>query len=149
MVLGYTPQVWLKFLRSFFMSGMNKDLKSKRPLSPHLSIYKPQITSILSITHRLTGFGLFVGSLLLAWWIVLSVYGCASCVNPLITSSVGKVFIGLWTLALYYHLLNGIRHLFWDMGKGFEIKVVNASGVAVVLGAIALTVASWYAACFI
>lgn len=122
------------------MSGRN----SKRPLSPHIGIYKPQITSILSITHRITGFGLFIGALLLAWWIVLNVYGCASCINSLIESTVCRVFLVLWTLALYYHALNGVRHLFWDMGKGFEIKTVNASGVLVVLSAICLTAVSWF-----
>ena len=125
------------------MSGKNQIPPSKRPLSPHISIYKPQLTSVLSITHRLTGIGLFVGALLLSWWIVLNVYGCASCINPLIMSIPGKVFLVLWTLALYYHLLNGIRHLFWDIGKGFEVKTVNFTGIIVLLGAVGLTLLSW------
>lgn len=121
----------------------NDNTTSNRPLSPHLSIYKPQITSILSISHRLTGLGLFIGALLLGWWITFSVYGNCNCINNLISSTVGRVFLFLWTLALYYHLLNGIRHLFWDMGKGFEIKTVNKSGTFVLLGAVGLTIASW------
>lgn len=125
------------------MSKKTNGNTSKRPLSPHLTIYKPQITSVLSISHRLTGLGLFIGALLLAWWIVFNVYGSCDCVNNLIFSTVGRVFLILWTLALYYHLLNGIRHLFWDMGKGFEIKTVNKSGIFVLLGAFGLTIASW------
>ncbi len=126
-----------------------KDQKTvvNRPLSPHLSIYKPQITSVLSITHRATGFALFVGALVLSWWIILSVYGCSSCITGLLFTPVGKVFLFLWSAALYYHLLNGVRHLFWDMGKGFEIKTVNKSGVAVIFGTILLTAGSWYSIC--
>ena len=125
------------------MSKKTNDTNASRPLSPHLSIYKPQITSVLSISHRLTGLGLFIGALLLGWWITLNAYGNCDCINDIIRSKVGRVFLFLWTLALYYHLLNGVRHLFWDMGKGFEIKTVNKSGTFVLLGAIGLTVASW------
>ena len=120
------------------MSENKKINSSNRPLSPHLTIYKPQITSVLSITHRLTGVALLIGAVLLAWWIVFNVYGCGSCINPL-----GKIFLFLWSLALYYHLLNGIRHLFWDMGKGFEIKTVNFTGVLVLILTIILTVSTW------
>ena len=126
------------------MSKNKQTNNYNRPLSPHLSIYKPQITSILSITHRLTGIALLVGTILLAWWIIFNVYGCGSCINPLIDSKVGKLVLFLWSLALYYHLLNGIRHLFWDIGKGFEIKVVKFSGVLVVFLTIILTVATWF-----
>lgn len=123
------------------MSAQNN--KDNRPLSPHIGIYKPQITSILSISHRITGLSLYVGALLLAWWIVANIYGCASCINPLISSQFGKIIIVLWSFALFYHMLNGVRHLFWDMGKGFEIKTVNTTGIIVVVGAIALTAISW------
>lgn len=121
----------------------NKNQKNTRPLSPHLMIYKPQITSILSISHRITGLGLFLGTIILAWWVFFNVYGCTSCINPLIFSVVGRFFLVLWTLALYYHMLNGIRHLFWDTGKGFELKTLRKSGIFVVLGAVVLTLASW------
>jgi succinate dehydrogenase / fumarate reductase, cytochrome b subunit len=123
------------------MSAKNKD---RRPISPHIGIYKPQITSVLSITHRITGFALYVGAILLVWWIVANIYGCGSCINSLITSSVGRIFLILWSLALFYHMLNGIRHLFWDMGKGFEIKTVNLTGILVVLSSLILTALSWY-----
>ena len=125
------------------MSKKNKDNQDKRPLSPHIGIYKPQITSVLSISHRITGLALYAGAILLAWWIIANVYGCATCINPLIESVVGRTFLIFWSFALFYHMLNGIRHLFWDMGKGFEIKTVNKSGIMVVIGAFALTAISW------
>ena len=117
--------------------------KDNRPLSPHIGIYKPQITSVLSITHRMTGLALYAGALLLAWWIIANIYGCASCINPLIESQAGKIILVLWSFALFYHMLNGIRHLFWDMGKGFELKTLRASGIAVLIGAVTLTLLSW------
>ena len=125
---------------------MTEKIKT-RPLSPHLSIYKPQISSILSIMHRISGAYLFIGILILAWWIILGVY---SSFNPdivywgfLLNSFFGKLLILAWTLALFYHLLNGIRHLFWDMGKGFEIKTMNRTGILVLLLTIVLTFVSW------
>jgi succinate dehydrogenase / fumarate reductase cytochrome b subunit len=124
------------------MSAQNN--KDKRPLSPHVGIYKWQITNTLSIFHRITGIALYAGALLLAWWIIANIYGCASCVNPLIESQFGKIIMFLWSFALFYHMLNGIRHLFWDMGKGFEIKTVNTTGILVVIGAILMTALSWY-----
>ncbi len=115
----------------------------QRPISPHLSIYKPQITSILSISHRATGFALYVGAILLAWWLIGNIYGCGDCINVIINSQIGRILLILWSFALFYHLLNGIRHLFWDMGKGFAIKTVNVTGILVVLMALILTVFAW------
>lgn len=124
------------------MSSQNN--KDNRPLSPHIGIYKKQITSVLSITHRMTGLALYAGAFLLAWWIIANVYGCASCINPLVESNPGKIILVLWSFALFYHMLNGIRHLFWDMGKGFEIKTVNKTGILVVIGSVLMTALSWY-----
>ena len=97
--------------------------------------------------HRISGAYLFIGILILAWWIILGVY---SSFNPdivywgfLLNSFFGKLLILAWTLALFYHLLNGIRHLFWDMGKGFEIKTMNRTGILVLLLTIVLTFVSW------
>lgn len=123
------------------MAG-NKN-NGQRPLSPHLGIYKPQITSMLSISHRISGFALFVGAILLGWWLVLNIYGCGSCINNLVFSPVGKIFILAWSAALYYHLLNGVRHLCWDIGKGYEIATVNKTGALVLILALALTAATW------
>lgn len=125
------------------MSNKEKHIQDQRPLSPHLTIYKPQITSVLSISHRLAGIALFLGTWLLAVWIILNAYGCGDCINALISSGLGKFFLFLWSAALYYHLLNGIRHLFWDVGLGFKIATVNKSGIAVILGTLALLLITW------
>lgn len=117
-----------------------------RPLSPHLTIYKPQITSVLSITHRLTGFALYLGTVILAIWVSLNVYGAGEWANTVIASAFGKFFLFLWSFALYYHLCNGIRHLFWDMGKGYDIPVVRKSGMAVVAVSLLMTAGTWFMA---
>ena len=104
-----------------------------RPLSPHLQVYRPQITSTLSILHRITGIWLWSGALLLTYWIGSATYGSEAFYHAqrLLESWFGKlVLLGL-TAALYYHLANGIRHLAWDIGWGYEIKRVNATGIAV------------------
>lgn len=120
----------------------------KRPLSPHLSIYKLPLSAKLSISHRFSGLALYAGAILLAWWIIANVYGCASCINPIISSPVGTAILVLWSLALFYHMLNGIRHLFWDMGKGLEIKDINKTGILVIICAIVMTILSWFSGIF-
>ncbi len=114
----------------------------ERPLSPHLTIYKPQITSVLSITHRATGVSLLLGLFLSVAWL-----GSLACdeetfnfVNGFVTSIVGKIIITCFIWAIYYHMWNGIRHLFWDIGKGYEISTVTKSGIFVVIASIALTI---------
>jgi succinate dehydrogenase / fumarate reductase cytochrome b subunit len=124
------------------MTNTPRVTTAERPLSPHLTFYKPQITSVLSITHRLTGVGLFLGALVLAWGIVSGIYSC-NCILPLFGTTLGKLVLAGWTFALFYHLCNGIRHLFWDMGKGFKLCAVTTSGAMVVLGASVLTLVSW------
>ncbi len=116
----------------------------RRPLSPHLQIYRPQITSALSIFHRITGVALSVGTLLMVWWLVgANTPRGYALVAGFIGSPVGVVLLFGWTLALFFHLLNGIRHLAWDAGRGFELPQVHASGWVVVLGALGLTMAVW------
>src|SRR5260370_16975637 len=100
-----------------------------RPLSPHLQVYKWQLTSVLSILHRATGIALSVGALYLATWVI---YASA---NPMAyalfqsfnTSIVGRIVLGGWLFCAFYHLCNGIRHLFWDAGYGFELKAAYPS----------------------
>ena len=118
-----------------------------RPLSPHIQIYRPQISSVLSILHRITGVALAVGSLLLVYWIIATAAGPAAfaTAQELIGSIVGRLLLFGWTVALFYHLANGIRHLLWDAGKGFELRTAYASGWAVVIGAVALSVLAWIA----
>lgn len=116
--------------------------KKERPLSPHLTIYRPQITSVLSISHRATGVFLFLGSFVLIWGMVLDIYGC-DCIFPLFHTSIGQLALFAWSFFLFYHLCNGIRHLFWDAGKGFEIHQVTASGILVLFASTILTLISW------
>ena len=116
-----------------------------RPLSPHLQVYRPQLTSVLSILHRITGVGLAVGTLLLVWWLVSAATGPTAfdTVQSFIGSIVGRLLLLAWSFALYYHLCNGIRHLVWDAGKGFELGTAYVSGWLVVIAAAVLTAISW------
>ncbi len=122
-----------------------------RPLSPHLQIYRPQITSILSITHRLTGVALAGSSVFFTYWLTSATYGgdAFARAQGLFGSWLGQlVLIGL-TFSLYFHLANGIRHLAWDSGHGFALETLRKSGWLVILFAIgmtALTLAMAYAA---
>jgi len=122
-------------------------ISSNRPLSPHLQVYRPQITSTLSILHRLTGIALAVGTLLLTYWLVAAASGpeAFAAAQGLIGSFIGRLLLFGWSFALFYHLCNGIRHLFWDAGYGFEIETAQRSGLAAVAGAVVLTVICWVA----
>ncbi len=99
----------------------------------------------MSILHRITGVGLAVGTLLLVWWLIAVATGPTAfdTVQSFIGSIVGRILLLAWTFALYYHLCNGIRHLVWDSGRGFEISTANASGWLVVVASVVLTVISW------
>lgn len=119
-----------------------------RPLSPHLGIYRPQITSVLSISHRLTGLALYAGTLLLVAWLWAAAYSipCYKAIHAFLATGYGQAMLVGWTLAFFYHLGNGIRHLWWDIGRGFELKEVSATGWAVVLFTLVMTAATWYLA---
>lgn len=119
--------------------------KSQWPLSPHLQIYRPQLTSVLSITHRLTGMALVAGTLVLVYWLLAAASGPESYASAqaLLGSWFGRAVLLIFTYALFFHLCNGIRHLFWDVGMGFELKTAYASGNAVIVASIALTVVAW------
>lgn len=116
-----------------------------RPLSPHLQIYRWQITSVLSILHRLTGVALAIGTLLLVYWLIAAAMGVEefATAQTLVGSVLGRLLLLGWSLALFYHLANGIRHLFWDVGLGFELPTVTRSGWAVLLVTLVLTLAAW------
>lgn len=117
----------------------------RRPLSPDLQIYRPQLTSVLSITHRLTGVALALGSLLLVGWLASAAAGPSS-YTPLhaaLGSTLGRLLLLGWTFCLFFHLCNGVRHLFWDAGHGFELEAIYASGWAVVGISLGLTLAAW------
>ena len=115
---------------------------NSRPLSPHIQIYKPQLTSVLSITHRATGMFLCAGAVIFAWWVTALAAGPAAfeTVRNALGSGVGRLLLAAWTFSFFFHLCNGIRHLFWDAGVGFELRTAYASGKAVVAASIAMTV---------
>lgn len=120
-----------------------------RPLSPHLQIYKPQLTSVLSITHRGTGVFLSIGALVLAIWFLSIAIGPQSYSNIQIHLAAwyGQIALLAWAFSFYYHLANGIRHLFWDAGMGLEISATYKSGYAVIAASILLTTLTWYVTC--
>ena len=120
---------------------------TNRPISPHLQVYKPQLTSVLSILHRITGVALAIGTILRVYWLIAAASGpeAFAGAEALIGSWLGRILLFGWTFALYFHLTNGIRHLFWDAGFGFELKTVYASGWTAVALAVALTLVSFIA----
>lgn len=109
--------------------------RSDRPLSPHLQVYRLPLTAILSITHRITGVGLALGTLILVAWLAAAAAGPAwfGGISALMGSWLGRIVLFGFTWALFYHLTNGIRHLFWDAGFGFEKDDARRSGIAVVV----------------
>ena len=119
-----------------------------RPLSPHLQVYRPQITSILSITHRLTGIVLCAGAFLLTYWLMAATYGpeSYSTAQSILGSWFGRLVLLGVVFSLWFHLANGIRHLAWDVGLGFELEHVRASGIVVIVVASVLTVATFIVA---
>lgn len=128
----------------------NKTLNKERPLSPHLTIYKPQITSVLSIAHRFTGFALFLGLLIFCWFLIFSAFpnhqfsqNMTILIAKIFSSLIGKLFLVGWSFCLFYHLFNGIRHLFWDIGKGFELRTVTITGLIVIFLSLIFTIVSF------
>jgi len=119
-----------------------------RPLSPHLQIYRPQITSVLSITHRITGAALAVGAIVLVWWLLAAANGPESYdrATGFLGSFFGLLILFLWTFALWFHFCAGIRHLFWDLGYAMELPQIYLGGWIVVGASIGLTILTWIAA---
>ncbi|MES2985092.1 MAG: succinate dehydrogenase, cytochrome b556 subunit [Pseudomonadota bacterium] len=120
-------------------------LQDNRPLSPHLGIYRWQISNTLSILHRLTGVGLTLGLVPFALWLWAAAYDPAlfDCLSTAAASIIGKLFLFGWTVAFYYHLGNGIRHLNWDLGRGFKLDEMAASGWVVVSFAVFISIFTW------
>jgi len=118
---------------------------NNRPLSPHLQIYKPQITSVLSILHRLTGVALIFGTFLVIATLLAAATGeeAYNKVMGLMSSTIGQLMILGWSFALIYHMMNGVRHLIWDTGRLFNIKHAAIAGHIVFWGAVAITAALW------
>ena len=118
---------------------------TERPLSPHLSIYRWPVTMTLSILHRATGVAMSVGFIVLAAWLVCAAAGPAEYeqFRALMSTLVGQLLLIGWSFAFFYHFANGIRHLVWDTGRGFEKHQANASAWFVILLSVSLTVAYW------
>jgi succinate dehydrogenase / fumarate reductase cytochrome b subunit len=116
-----------------------------RPLSPHLQVYRWQLTSVLSILHRASGVALTLGAVLLVWWLVAAAEGPEpfARAQAFLGSPVGLVLLFLWSLALYYHLCNGVRHLLWDTGRALDLSSVYRGGWAVLAGTALLTAITW------
>ncbi|MCK9993231.1 MAG: succinate dehydrogenase / fumarate reductase, cytochrome b subunit [Alphaproteobacteria bacterium] len=116
-----------------------------RPLSPHLQIYGWKITMAASITHRITGVGLGIGSLLLTCWLLALAAGPESytALQAFLGSWFGRLLLLGFTWSLMYHLCNGVRHLFWDTGRGFEIATANRTAWAAFVGSVLLTLIVW------
>lgn len=116
--------------------------RGNRPLSPHLQIYRPQLTSATSIFTRITGNGLIVGVVLAIWWFIAAASGPEyyAYANGIITSWFGNLVMFLSLLALWYHTLAGLRHLYWDTGRGLEAETAEKLGIAAIAGSVVLTI---------
>lgn len=116
-----------------------------RPLSPHLQVYRLPFTALTSISHRISGVLLSAGALVLVYWVVAAAAGPQSyaTASAILGSLPVQVLLFAWTFVLFYHLCNGIRHLVWDAGYGFELKTAERSGQAAIAGAAALTLIAW------
>ena len=117
----------------------------ERPLSPHLSIYRWPISMTLSILHRMTGVALSAGLLALVFWLESIAFGEASyqMFAGWIDTPVGKLLLLGWSFSLFFHLSNGIRHLFWDAGVGFEKRQTDVSAWLVLIATVVLTASYW------
>tara|TARA_R110002074_G_scaffold170006_1_gene332184 strand:+ start:22073 stop:22468 length:396 start_codon:yes stop_codon:yes gene_type:complete len=121
---------------------------NNRPLSPHLDIYKLPLSALLSIVHRGTGAFLSIGSIVLVWWLMALAGGEETFVSAqaFMGSFFGRLILLGWSFALFFHLANGIRHLIWDAGYGFDKDVVEKSSLVVLAAAVFLTVSVWITA---
>ena len=120
-------------------------MNDNRPLSPHISIHKKVLSAVFSIFHRLTGFGLSIGSIFIALWIAVIALGpnyfiIFQSISPFI---VFKIILFIWTVGIFFHLFNGIRYLYWSFGIGMEVKTINNSSYFVLLLTILSTIIVW------
>ena len=120
----------------------------QRPLSPHLNIYRPMLTMMMSIMHRITGAGLYAGTLLLAWWLIAA----ATSASAFATASwfmgtiIGRLILFGFTWALFHHLFGGLRHFIWDTGRGMQHPEREYLAQATLIGGIVCTILVWIAA---
>lgn len=127
------------------MAQADPQKKRPRPLSPHLQIYKREANMLMSILHRITGAALYVGTLLLAWWLVALATGphYYNFVSGILASPLGLLVLFGYTWTLMHHLLGGVRHLIWDTGRGFDLSSVDTLSWGTLIGSLALTAVIW------
>ena len=136
----------MRDVRDALMVARNTDGKLvRRPLSPHLQVYRWPISMALSIGHRISGVGLGIGTLLLTWWLVAAGTSDAAFarVQWFLASPLGLLLLFGWTAALMFHFFSGIRHLIWDAGYGFESHEYTRSAYAVLIATVVCTVLIW------
>jgi succinate dehydrogenase / fumarate reductase cytochrome b subunit len=133
---------WLRSPKTIAEPAM---AQADRPLSPHIQIYRWPLSMALSIAHRATGIGLALGLILVTWWLLALASGpdAFATVQAVMRSWLGVLVLFFWSLALFFHLGNGVRHLVWDAGYGYEIETARKSGIAVLIFAGAMTVLTW------
>ena len=126
-------------------ASTNLGARRARPISPHLQIYRPMLTMMMSIVHRITGAALYFGMVLLAWWLLAAASGPNAYANfeAIAGSIIGQIVLFGFTWALLHHTLGGIRHLIWDLLYGFEPADREMLVLASVIGSIALTTVVW------
>ncbi|CRK75826.1 MULTISPECIES: succinate dehydrogenase, cytochrome b556 subunit [Nereida] len=115
--------------------------RGNRPLSPHLAIYRPQLTSMTSILTRITGNALLISTLLVVWWFLSAAISPEyfAYADGVLTSWFGDIVLTLSVLGLWYHTLAGLRHLIWDMGYGLEVEQAEKMGIVCLVGSVVLT----------
>ncbi|MDE2581102.1 MAG: succinate dehydrogenase, cytochrome b556 subunit [Rhodospirillales bacterium] len=120
----------------------------RRPLSPHLQVYRWPVSMALSISHRVTGVGLALGTLLLTWWLVAAALGDRSfaAVQGFVGSPIGVILMLGWSASLIFHLFTGIRHLAWDIGRGFDDRAYRTTAMTVIVATAAATLIVWIVA---
>ena len=138
----------MKDVRDALMVARNTEGRLvQRPLSPHLQVYRPQISSVLSILNRATGIALSAGALVLVWWLVAAATSPEAFgqVQWFLDSALGWLLLLGWTVSLFFHFFNGIRHLAWDAGYGFDKPLYEYTGWAVVIATAVCTLLVWIA----
>ncbi len=116
-----------------------------RPLSPHMQVYRPQLTSVMSISHRISGILLSLGMVVVVLWLLALASGPEAFerINTVLATPIGLIAMLVWTFSLFYHLLNGIRHLLWDAGWLLDLRGAYASGWIVLVASVVMTAVVW------
>ncbi|MGE0054677.1 MAG: succinate dehydrogenase, cytochrome b556 subunit [Hyphomicrobium sp.] len=126
-------------------AGIKREGRPQRPLSPHLQVYSPLINMVMSGIHRITGAALYVGSLLLCWWLIAAATGPEyfDYVSGIFGSWFGRLVLFGYTWALLHHLIGGLRHFIWDLGYGFDLKTIDKLSWGTVILSVVLTLLIW------